>query len=501
MAPFSKEAQLVKDYESNKVHPTTTNLPGYPLIRSDDATQIRRFLKQELWSDDLETMAPRLWIMTTFSGANINPLHRQRIKGREIVITEEPRLHLVWIHNRIFIKPMPSYLLSQTFWNTHLDAKSSKPGSSHDNLCKAAAGFLRTYRYLIQHESDFHIAQQDDLRLVPRGIDWPSFCRFISELSHIDDAAVSKRYWYGELRLTRLNFYAPLLLRKFHFEQVHGQYGDFFARLYGPRSPTNRIRSPIHSPQHSDITTSKKGPPQHRNYGPQTPTLARASLPLILPSLSFQTPTHTMASTLTLQTTLPLPNSKHTIPQLGFGVYESPPSTCVSSCLTALRAGYRHIDTAQYYANEEAVGQAVRESNIPRSELYVTTKILSPGEDVDSTYKKLHPWCQQREVVEYCQKNGIVVEAYCPIVRNQKADDKTVKGIAEKYQTSPNQVLIRYALEKGWVPLPKSDTPERIRKNADVYGFKLDGEDMKALDGLDQGKNGAIVQAVDNSPQ
>lgn len=234
MAPFSKEAQLVKDYESNKVHPTTTNLPGYPLIRSDDATQIRRFLKQELWSDDLETMAPRLWIMTTFSGANINPLHRQRIKGREIVITEEPRLHLVWIHNRIFIKPMPCYLLSQTFWNTHLDAKSSKPGSSHDNLCKAAAGFLRTYRYLIQHESDFHIAQQDDLRLVPRGIDWPSFCRFISELSHIDDAAVSKRYWYGELRLTRLNFYAPLLLRKFHFEQVHGQYGDFFARLYGP---------------------------------------------------------------------------------------------------------------------------------------------------------------------------------------------------------------------------------------------------------------------------
>ena len=102
--------------------------------------------------------------------------------------------------------------------------------------------------------------------------------------------------------------------------------------------------------------------------------------------------------------------------------------------------------------------------------------------------------------MEYCQKNNIVVEAYCPIVRNQKADDKTVKGIAEKHQTLPNQVLIRYALEKGWVPLPKSDTPERIKKNADVYGFKLDGEDMKALDGLDQGKDGAIVQAVDNSP-
>lgn len=69
---------------------------------------------------------------------------------------------------------------------------------------------------------------------MPKDIDWPSFCRLIAEVSHVDDAAVSKRYCYGELRLTRLNFYAPLLLRKFHFKQVHGQYGDFFGRLYGP---------------------------------------------------------------------------------------------------------------------------------------------------------------------------------------------------------------------------------------------------------------------------
>ncbi|KAF2801233.1 hypothetical protein K505DRAFT_291442 [Melanomma pulvis-pyrius CBS 109.77] len=179
-------------------------------------------------------MAPRLWIMTTFSGANINPLHRQRVKGREIVVTEESRLHLVWIHNRIFVKPLPQYLLSQAFWKTFLEEGSDRAGYRQSPLCKAATGFLRTYRYLIQHESDFHIAQQDHLRLVPKDTDWPSFCRFIAELGHIDDAAVSKRYCYGELRLTRLNFYAPLLLRKFHFEQVHGQYGDFFGRLYGP---------------------------------------------------------------------------------------------------------------------------------------------------------------------------------------------------------------------------------------------------------------------------
>ena len=60
------------------------------------------------------------------------------------------------------------------------------------------------------------------------------------------------------------------------------------------------------------------------------------------------------------------------------------------------------------------------------------------------------------------------------------------------------QILVRYGLQKGWVPLPKSDTPSRIKENADVYGFELDGEDMELLDGLDEGSNGAIVEAVVN---
>jgi diketogulonate reductase-like aldo/keto reductase len=110
----------------------------------------------------------------------------------------------------------------------------------------------------------------------------------------------------------------------------------------------------------------------------------------------------------------------------------------------------------------------------------------------------LHPWLQQREAVEYCETNNIVVEAYAPLVRNQKANDKTLKSIASKHKVTPNQVLIRYCLQKNWVPLPKSDTPERIKANADVFGFDLDDRDMKALDDLDEGAAGAIVQAVDN---
>lgn len=62
-----------------------------------------------------------------------------------------------------------------------------------------------------------------------------------------------------------------------------------------------------------------------------------------------------------------------------------------------------------------------------------------------------------------------------------------------------NQILVRYCLQKDWVPLPKSDTPQRIISNADVYDFRLDEEDMELLDRLDQGKKGAIVQAVNNS--
>ncbi|CAO2649050.1 Nn.00g099990.m01.CDS01 [Neocucurbitaria sp. VM-36] len=278
---------------------------------------------------------------------------------------------------------------------------------------------------------------------------------------------------------------------------------------------------------------------------------------------------------LSIESSFSLANSKFKIPQIGFGVYQSPPDTCVKSCLKAIEAGYRHIDTAQYYANEAEVGHAREQSNLQRAELYLTSKILSPAKDVESTYKQiaqsvekldgasgyadlflihspnggaearrlmwqalelakernkvrdigvsnygiqqieeiksigkiwppvvnqieLHPWCQQREVVEYCKKNNIVIEAYCPLVRNEKSKDDTLLSISEKHNVGPNQVLVRWSLQKGYVPLPKSDTPSRIVSNADVYGFELDEEDMAKLDGLDQGKSGAIVQVVNN---
>ena len=90
---------------------------------------------------------------------------------------------------------------------------------------------------------------------------------------------------------------------------------------------------------------------------------------------------------LSINTTLPLPSSTVRIPQLGFGVYQST-STCVKSCLHALKAGYRHIDSAQYYRNETEVGEAVRQSGLARSEVFITTKILAAGGSLEKTYRK-----------------------------------------------------------------------------------------------------------------
>lgn len=100
--------------------------------------------------------------------------------------------------------------------------------------------------------------------------------------------------------------------------------------------------------------------------------------------------------------------------------------------------------------------------------------------------------------MQYCRDTGILVQAYCPIVRNQKADDPTLKGIAERHGVTPNQVLIRWSLQKGWVSLPKSDDPNRIRLNCDVFGFDLSADDEGLLDGLDQGAAGSLVQTVNN---
>ncbi|KAL4745418.1 hypothetical protein BDW72DRAFT_211464 [Aspergillus terricola var. indicus] len=177
-------------------------------------------------------MASKLWWMSKQDSGNISPLHRQTVKNRQIIVTEDPRLHLIWIDNRIFLKPLPRYLTSYIFWHEfmnnepeHIDIRK---------LRKAALGYLRTYLHLIQHESDLRIAQDSALCLVPKEVTWTQFCNFLADLNSITDNDVSERYHYGEIRLTRLNYYAPVLLGRTRYQRVDYQYRAYFARIQGP---------------------------------------------------------------------------------------------------------------------------------------------------------------------------------------------------------------------------------------------------------------------------
>ncbi|KAG8904155.1 hypothetical protein FRB99_002172 [Tulasnella sp. 403] len=98
---------------------------------------------------------------------------------------------------------------------------------------------------------------------------------------------------------------------------------------------------------------------------------------------------------------------------------------------------------------------------------------------------------EQRTIVEYCKKNNIVIQAYSPLCRAKHLDDKVLVDIAQKHNKEPAQVLIRWSLQKGYSPLPKSSQVERIRSNAQVFDFELSDEDMEALDALDRGAGGA----------
>jgi len=94
---------------------------------------------------------------------------------------------------------------------------------------------------------------------------------------------------------------------------------------------------------------------------------------------------------------------------------------------------------------------------------------------------ELHVYLQQPELVKFCQNNGILVEAYSPLAHGYGLDNPLLDGIAQKHNKTAAQVMIRWCVETGAVPLPKSVHPDRIKENFDVFDFKLDDADMKLL--------------------
>jgi diketogulonate reductase-like aldo/keto reductase len=263
--------------------------------------------------------------------------------------------------------------------------------------------------------------------------------------------------------------------------------------------------------------------------------------------------------TLTIESRIAM-NHGGKIPVFGLGVYDAGAGAGTRNAVTwALESGCRHIDTASFYGNEKEVGASVRESGIPRENIFVTTKLWNSEHGYDnalrafdrslsrlgldyvdlylihwpveglrgeswralerireqgsaraigvSNYTIRHleellagcntvpavnqvefsPFLYQRELLAWCRDRGIVLEAYSPLTKGQILHDGGLAEVAARNGRTPAQVLIRWALQRNLVVLPKSSNRERIRENAAAFGFELSPDDMADLDALDRG--------------
>ncbi|KAL9057038.1 MAG: hypothetical protein Q9162_002586 [Coniocarpon cinnabarinum] len=99
---------------------------------------------------------------------------------------------------------------------------------------------------------------------------------------------------------------------------------------------------------------------------------------------------------------------------------------------------------------------------------------------------EVHPFNTRQSIVDECTKNGIIVEAYAPLARALRMKHPLVQELSKKYGCEPGQLLVRWSVQHGYVPLPKSEKQERIVGNGDVGGFNIDDGDMKKLDACDE---------------
>lgn len=259
-------------------------------------------------------------------------------------------------------------------------------------------------------------------------------------------------------------------------------------------------------------------------------------------------------------------NDGQKIPILGFGTWQMPNDQHTADMVQlAIETGYRHIDTATNYGNEEAVGRGIKASGIKRDDLYLTTKLMNPDHSYDLAkaaidkslqllevdyvdlylihwpvpikYKEtwqeanaeawqameeaqeagkikslgvsnfwkehmdellktakvkpavnqiyLNPSDMQPEVVAMNKEYGILTEAYSPLGTGRIFEIEELQEIAEKYGKTVAQVVLRWSLQHGFLPLPKTETPARVKENADLFDFELSKADMDLIDGLE----------------
>lgn len=99
---------------------------------------------------------------------------------------------------------------------------------------------------------------------------------------------------------------------------------------------------------------------------------------------------------------------------------------------------------------------------------------------------EVHPFNTRKDITSFCQEHNIVVEAYAPLARALRMKHPTIVSLANKYACTPGQLLVRWSLQHGYVPLPKSVKKERIIENGQVGGFEIEAADVEAMDALDE---------------
>ncbi|MCJ1458518.1 hypothetical protein MMC28_008891 [Mycoblastus sanguinarius] len=226
---FSVHEQLNED-------PISPTIPDQPCVDSS-CVAVGQFLQLELETPVLDELFPHLWFVAAQTSQRVDALHKQKVKGRRVVITEDPKLHLVWHSGIIYIKPIPHCLLNYEFWMRYICLPvDSHPEETSPHM-RSALGFLRTYALLIRHPSDLRLALES--RLMPGHIEWNRFARFIEAFRHLDDDQVSPRYHFGQLRLTRLNWAIRMFRPSsspqwWYYHEIYWSTVAYIERFFGP---------------------------------------------------------------------------------------------------------------------------------------------------------------------------------------------------------------------------------------------------------------------------